>query len=344
MQAGLALVDDPLLLEHRAPAGHPERTERLISARQAAFTEPIALSRAVLPAQDASPEALARVHSPTYIERLGQSAGKSGYFDPDTYYSPQSVAAALRAAGGSVGLMDSLTSSAAEYGLALLRPPGHHARAASAMGFCLLNNVAVAAAHARAGGVERVAIVDWDVHHGNGTQEMFYDDPNVLYVSLHQFPYYPGTGAADEVGTGDGAGRTVNVPFSAGASDAAYAAAFDRLLCPILEQFDPGLLLISAGFDAHRRDPLASMTLSADGFAVMLERMLAVLPDRGRHKVALLLEGGYDLVGISESLAACLQVLDGKSTTLDRAIPIAPTHEHELTRAMAIQKRYWKLG
>ena len=174
-------------------------------------------------------EQLARVHTSDYISELAALRGQEGDFDADTYLSPGSVTAAMRAAGGACNLVDALLDGSVERAVALLRPPGHHARPHTAMGFCLLNNVAVAAAHARARGIERVLVVDWDVHHGNGTQEMFFRDPNVLYVSTHQWPFYPGSGATEEVGEGDGRGFTLNVPLSAGAGDAEYAAAFERV-------------------------------------------------------------------------------------------------------------------
>jgi acetoin utilization deacetylase AcuC-like enzyme len=211
------------------------------------------------------------------------------------------------------------------------------------MGFCLLNNVAIAAADARARGADRVAIVDWDVHHGNGTQAMFYADPSVLYVSLHQFPFYPGTGAADEVGSGEGAGYTVNVPLSPGADDAVYLAAIDRMIAPILEQFDPDLLLVSAGFDAHRRDPLASMALTDWGYAAMLDRLTEALPRGHAGRVALLLEGGYDLTGLSESLRATLELLGGTKPEERQLSPLRDGHERDLARARRALEPHWRL-
>ncbi|HMJ15939.1 MAG TPA: histone deacetylase, partial [Polyangiaceae bacterium] len=220
-------------------------------------------------------------------------------------------------------------------------------RPQTAMGFCLLNNVAVAAAHARANGSERVAIIDWDVHHGNGTQEMFYDDPSVLYVSLHQYPFYPGTGAAEEVGTGEGRGYTVNVPLSAGADDSVYRAACERLIAPILNAYDPDLLLISAGFDAHRRDPLASMRLSEGGYADMLSVLQSALPRGPEGRVGLVLEGGYDLEGLRSSLAATLEALGRLGPDRERADAAdawaEPVHEQEIARARRALAPYWKL-
>lgn len=345
MKNTIAVIDDPLFGEHRAPSGHPERPERLLAARKGLEEARLSGSRSPLAPRDASDEELGRVHEDSYLEVLAQATGRSGYFDPDTYFGPQSTAAARRAAGGAIAMSRALQDGNASYGVALLRPPGHHARPGSAMGFCLLNNVAIAAADARHRGAERVAIVDWDVHHGNGTQEIFYRDPSVLYVSVHQFPFYPGTGATTEVGEADGAGFTVNVPLSAGATDAVYAAAVDRLIAPILSEFDPDLLLVSAGFDAHARDPLAGMQLSDAGYARMLRALVRGLPRGVAGRLGFVLEGGYDLVGLETSLRAVLEALDPEAQAELPAIrgEIGAQHEGELEKAIRVQTAYWQL-
>lgn len=340
----LAVVDDPLFQAHRSADPHPERPERLDAARAALSRVDVEGQRLDLRARDASDDELARVHSGRYIEQLGRAAGESGHFDADTYYGPQSVAAARRAAGGGIVIAEALLDGQATSAVSISRPPGHHARPDAAMGFCLLNNVAVAAAHARARGAERVAIVDWDVHHGNGTQEMFYADPSVLYVSLHQFPFYPGTGAADEVGAGEGRGFTLNVPLSAGADDTVYVAAIERIVAPVLEQYDPDLLLISAGFDAHRRDPLASMAVTEWGYARMLSRLLRALPRGHVARVGLVLEGGYDLVGLGDSLRASLEVLGGHEPEDEPLGAPGPGHAADLERATRSAAPFWRLG
>ncbi len=342
MQKTLALVDDPLFSEHVAPAGHPERPERLHAARAAIACAEVDLRRIDVAARGASDEELARVHTQAYLHRLNQAAGRSGYMDEDTFFSPHSVAAARVAAGAAVVVAETLLEGRADFGLALVRPPGHHARPGCAMGFCLLNNVAVAAAHARARGVARVAIVDFDVHHGNGTQEIFYADPSVLYLSLHQSPLYPGTGACAERGLGDGHGYNLNIPLSAGADDAVYSAAVERIVAPVLESFQPGLVLFSAGFDAHARDPLAQMQMTDAGFRALLRRALAALaPGVG---VGLVLEGGYDLQALGQSLGASLEGLgEGPLRNLP-ATPLWATHEHDLSVASAAAAELWKLG
>ena len=313
------LVDDTRFDAHVPPGHHPERPERLVAARagvkksSAAF-EPVA-------GRSATDEELARVHSPRFVEALSELRGESGYLDPDTYVSAGSVDAARLAAGSLVAMVDAMVDGDVSKGVALLRPPGHHARPSRAMGFCLLNNVAVAAAHARARGLERVAVVDWDVHHGNGTQEMFWRDPSVLYVSTHQFPFYPGSGDLDEVGEGDGLGYTVNVPLLAGGADAVYASAFERVVLPVLEAYAPDLVLVSAGFDAAARDPLAQMELSTDAYGWMaraLARVADAAPAKG--KMALVLEGGYDLVALEGGVRSAIDgMLEGKAIEPPRA-------------------------
>jgi len=341
MQKTLVLVDDPLFCEHLAPAGHPERPERLHAARAAIARTDFELQRTDLATRGATDDELVRVHDEAYLAQLGQAAGQVGYFDEDTFYSAQSVAAARAGAGAAIVVTDALLAQRADFGLALLRPPGHHARPSGAMGFCLLNNIAVAAAHARARGIDRVAIVDFDVHHGNGTQEMFYDDPSVLFVSLHQSPLYPGSGAAEEKGKGDGRGYTVNVPLSPGAGDAVYGAAMERIVAPVLEQYRPGLLLFSAGFDAHRRDPLAQMELSDEGFQTIVRRALAAIEPG--VPVGLTLEGGYDLVGLGGSLGAVLTGLGEGPTRQVPSEPLWQAHERDLQTAAAAAAELWKL-
>lgn len=291
--------------------------------------------------RDATEDELVRVHTASYLEDLARLAGREGQLDADTYLAPDSVAAARRAAGDACALVDAILAGEVQRAVALLRPPGHHARPDQAMGFCLLNNVAVAAAHARARGIERVAIIDWDVHHGNGTQEMFYDDPSVLYVSLHQAPFFPGTGDVDEIGEGDGLGATVNVPLSSGAGDAEYAAAFERIVLPILDEHRPQLLLVSAGYDAHRNDPLASMRLDAGSYARMTEALVGIANRHAAGRIALLLEGGYDLSGLEASLAASLRALSGESLALPSPSRPGAIYEREIARAEKALSPHW---
>jgi acetoin utilization deacetylase AcuC-like enzyme len=330
------LVDDPRFDGHRPAGHHPERPERLAAARAAIGAVPIAWEPVACP--EATLEQLARVHDERFVEALSAERGGRGFLDADTYVSAGSVDAAFRAAGGAVALVDALLDGPVAQGVALLRPPGHHARPAKAMGFCLLNNVAVAAAHARARGVGRVAIVDFDVHHGNGTQEMFWRDPSVLYVSTHQFPFYPGTGAASEVGEGAGAGYTVNVPLRAGGGDAEYRAAFDRIVAPVLAEFAPELVLVSAGFDAAARDPLAEMRLSAEAFAYMGRVLARQARASAAGRIALVLEGGYDLPSLELGLVRAME-----GAFLDAEAAIVPACDSDDVRtALAVARRAWR--
>jgi acetoin utilization deacetylase AcuC-like enzyme len=256
-----------------------------------------------------------RVHSAGYLTRLEAfcRAG-GGNLDLDTFARPDSWEAALRSAGAGLQAIDVLQRRGDGVAFVATRPPGHHALADHSMGFCLLNNVAVAAAALVAAG-ERVLIVDWDVHHGNGTQALFWDDPSVLYVSTHQSPFYPGTGAADEVGGSGAPGLTVNVPLPAGATGDVVRRALDEVAAPVIEGFGPTWVLISAGFDAHRGDPLADLALSGGDFAALAREVSAYAPRPGR--VVVMLEGGYDLQGLRASVAATLGALTGTSIPPD---------------------------
>jgi acetoin utilization deacetylase AcuC-like enzyme len=297
-----ALVLDDIFLEHRAPLGHaesPDRARAIAVALRDGGAESIAKTIAPRPATEVE---LHGAHSAAYLEELAKIVpNQSGWLDEDTFFSPGSWNAALAAAGGAVDLALASLSGEHPRGLAVVRPPGHHAEHDRGMGFCLLNNVAVAARAARAAGAARVAIIDWDVHHGNGTQDIFWRDPDVLYVSTHQWPLYPGTGGPAEIGAGPGKGATINLPLPPGSGDREYAAAFEEVIVPRLLAYRPDLVLVSAGFDAYVDDPLASMRLSLDGY-MKLCGVLREVADRvcGGRMVAVL-EGGYDLAG----LAAC---------------------------------------
>ena len=330
------LVDDPRFDRHLPPPDHPERPARLAAARAATRIDGVRFER--VPARPASDDELARVHDAAFIEDLDRLRGRRATLDPDTYVSGESVDVARLAAGSVIAMVDAMMAGPIRKAVALVRPPGHHARPAQAMGFCLLNNVAVAAAHARARGLSRVAIVDWDVHHGNGTQEIFWRDPSVLYVSTHQFPFYPGTGDVDEVGAGEGKGFTVNVPLAAGGSDGVYASAFDRVVLPVLASYAPELVLVSAGFDAAARDPLAQMELSAGSFGWMARELTRIADATAGGRIALVLEGGYDEIALEAGLRAAIE---GMATGVAPAIAGAPDDE-SVERAVAWAKKAWK--
>jgi len=283
------------------PGPHPERPARYDAVSQAVA----ASSAEVVEAPAAPAEALERVHDAAYLAAMERyCAAGGGQLDADTIVNDCSFEAALRASGAAMAAVDAVLAGEVGSAFTSGRPPGHHAEPATPMGFCIVNHVAVAAAHARASGVARVAVLDWDAHHGNGTQAMFWTDPSVLYVSLHQFPFYPGTGAASERGEGAGAGATVNVPLRAGTSQGEFLAAFRDAALPALRDFDPGLLLVSAGFDAHAADPLCQLGLRADAFAAMTRELRGI----GAGPV-MVLEGGYDLTALRDSVAAVLAAL-----------------------------------
>jgi acetoin utilization deacetylase AcuC-like enzyme len=328
------LVDDTRFGDHIPPGDHPERPERLAAVR-AAVARSSARFDSVL-AREATDDQLARVHSPRFVERLSRLRGRHGYLDPDTYVSPHSVEVARLAAGSVVAMVEGLIDGPVARGVALLRPPGHHAGPSHAMGFCLLNNVAIAAAHARACGLRRIAIVDWDVHHGNGTQEMFWSDPSVLYISTHQFPFYPGTGDVGEIGDADGAGFTVNIPLAAGSGDAVYAAAFERVVLPVIESYAPELILVSAGFDASAEDPLAQMLLSPAAFGWMAHQLRRCADASARGRMALVLEGGYDLSALEAGMKSAI---DGMIQC--RAPNPGRTADEGVDRAATVAKKTW---
>ena len=317
----LLLVNSKRFADHVTPPGHPERPARaeameIVAARWAradgTVTEPRPASRA----------ALARVHAGPYLDEIAATSGRAVALDPDTYTSPDSYDVALLAAGAAIAAVDHALEGRGS-AFALIRPPGHHAEASRAMGFCLFNNAAVAAAHALASGVERVALVDYDVHHGNGSQWIFYGDPRVLYVSTHQYPFYPGTGAAHDVGSGRGRGFTLNVPLPAGCTDADYDYVFRTVVVPVLEEYAPQLILISAGFDAHERDPLAGMRLTTGGFADITTHLRCVADQCCGGRLAAVTEGGYDLDALAGSLKAVIEVLEAMPG--DAPSPVEPS-------------------
>ena len=333
--ASALLLDDERFDHHRPPGHHPERPERLRAAR-GVFAEnrerfsPVA-------GRMATDEELAAVHDPAFVESLAKLRGQRGYLDPDTYVSPESVDVARLAAGSVAAMVQTMLAGPIPKGVALVRPPGHHAGRARAMGFCLLNNVAVAAASALAAGLTRIAILDWDVHHGNGTQEIFWREPRVVYLSLHQFPFYPGTGDVDETGEGDAAGHTVNIPLAAGGGDAVYVGAFERIVRPVLAAYEPELVLVSAGFDAAARDPLAQMQLSSAAFAWMARELSRIADQSAQGRIALVLEGGYDLVALESGLKSAVDgMLDANARDL-RA-----TDDAGVERAARWAKKAWR--
>ncbi len=313
-----AIVTDSRYLDHD-DANHVERADRLRAIQRAINASPLQDELLTVAARAATDEELSAVHTSSYLESIRRFNNQGGgYLDPDTYMNSHSWDAAVWAAGGTVGLLESMLNGDCDNGFALVRPPGHHATQKRAMGFCLINNIAVAARAAlQKPGIERVAVIDYDVHHGNGTQDIFYNDPNILYCSTHASPFYPGTGLLDEMGTGPGKGVTFNVPLPPGVGDTGYARVFEQSLIPALRQWKPDILMVSAGYDAHWSDPIGPMVLSVTGFARMT-RMLAELADEVCNgRIMLVLEGGYNLDALGACVVASLEVLLGRMPDKD---------------------------
>ena len=334
---GLVHEDDFLL--HRAPYDYPEHPGRLSAIRDRLIEDGLFARCRRVPAREATSDELLAIHTPAHVARIDATASRAfAQLDADTYTSRESARVARLAAGGLVDLVDLVVRGELANGFALLRPPGHHAEADRAMGFCLYNNVAVAAAAARRSGIRRIAIVDWDLHHGNGTQHSFEEDPDVLYFSTHQYPFYPGTGSIREIGRGGARGRTVNVPWPPGMGDAEYLAAFDRVLMPIARAFDPELVIVSCGFDAAAGDLLGGMKVSAPGYAAMTRQ----LGDLASGRVVLALEGGYNLDAIAGAASACANVLlGGPDARLDPSDEPSPVAEAVLREVVETQRPFW---
>jgi acetoin utilization deacetylase AcuC-like enzyme len=330
--------------DHLTPPGHPERVERA-EVMQVIASEWRRRGGQVIEPAAASDTQITRIHDPEYLSLIRETAGRAVALDPDTVTSPASYEVARLAAGAACRAVDDVLAGVATRGFAFVRPPGHHAERGRAMGFCLLNNIAIAAAHARTRGAERVAIVDYDVHHGNGTQWSFFADPSVLFISSHQYPFYPGTGDVDEVGGGDGEGFTVNLPLDAGATDADYEKVFDVVALPVLRQFKPDLVMISAGFDAHERDPLAGMRVTTGGFRTLTAQLVRVADDVCDGRIVAITEGGYDLGALANSLRTTVQVLAGEATVEQEGSATGSTARADSTlrRALPGLRKYWTI-
>ncbi|MCX4239282.1 histone deacetylase family protein [Paraliomyxa miuraensis] len=336
------LLHHDTMIDHDPGRGHPERPDRLRAIVSALRERPVEGTRWATPSS-AAVEAILRVHSPEHLARVDAARGKQVSFDPDTHASPSTVEASYLAAGAAVEAVDAVLDGHARNAFAFVRPPGHHAEPDRAMGFCLLNNVAIAAEHALGRpGIERVMVIDWDVHHGNGTQAAFYERRDVLFFSSHQFPFYPGTGAVQEHGRGEGEGHTINVPLSAGATDGDFRRMFGDVVVPAAERFDPQLVLVSAGFDAHCQDPLGGMALTEEGFADLCATVKAIADAHAGGRLVLVLEGGYDLEGLAGSARACVEILAGAAAPGGPDTP-SPVGDRGLRQAVEHHRRYWPL-
>jgi acetoin utilization deacetylase AcuC-like enzyme len=302
-------------LNHEMGAYHPESPDRLRAIVSRLETNGL-LSRLTridpVKVDEDLTDWITQVHQNSYVKDLRSKSPEHGHvsLDPDTSISPGSLQAAYLAVGGALAAADALMDGRVDNAFCAVRPPGHHAEAGHAMGFCLFNNVAITVRYLqKRHGLERIAIVDWDVHHGNGTQRAFYDDPSVFFFSTHQYPFYPGTGKADETGSGRGAGYTCNIPLPAGMGDREYLDVFNKVLRPALKAYRPDAVIISAGFDAHQQDPLAGMNLSTDGFIVLSRVVKEIAAESSRGRILSCLEGGYNLDALAASVEGHLRVL-----------------------------------
>lgn len=330
-----ALIYDPIFLEHITPEKHPEQPQRLQFALEVlkALNWLEREGLVLLPPRAATEDELAAVHERAYIRKVKAAARraaeeearggrKTHFFATDTYVSAKSYEAALKAAGAPLTAIDAIMNGQVNNAYCLVRPPGHHAVAESAMGFCLFNNVAVAARYAlERYGLERVMIIDYDVHHGNGTQEMFYSDPRVLYFSVHQAPFYPGTGLSDERGEEPGLGTTINVPLPATTGFETYEPVFRQVMAPAADRFDPQLILVSSGFDAHWADPLGGMHLSTAGFAKLMEIIIEEAQFLCDGRLVFVQEGGYNVQAMGACVATCINLLLGDDAAVDSLGP-----------------------
>ncbi|HLM08898.1 MAG TPA: histone deacetylase [Thermoleophilaceae bacterium] len=326
----------PASLEHDTGFGHPERADR-IRAVEAELESHDWLGWQPVEAPAATEEQLLRIHPREYVEQVREFSERSQPFDMDTPTSAGSYEAALRAAGGACALVESLLSGGEHTGFSCLRPPGHHAETATAMGFCLFANVAVAARHALdALGAERILVLDWDVHHGNGTNALFHDSSELLFASIHRFPFWPGTGALSDVGEGEGEGYSINLPVPAGTGEAAFLSLVEHVVAPAARQYRPDLILISAGYDAHCADPLGGLALDTSSFGGMSSRVRALGDELGAP-VGAVLEGGYDLRALASSVAETMAAL------ADGAVPPEVARHPLAEQAAEVLGRYWEL-
>jgi len=345
MRRKTAVLKDPLFLEHDPGYDHVESPERLAAIYQALAKEE-AETFFYPDCESSSYSDLAANHTPEYIERVAETAGKQfDVLDPDTHTSPRSYEAAVLAAGAVITGLKLVAAGQANNAAALVRPPGHHAEADRAKGFCLFNNIAIGARYGlKHLGMERILILDWDLHHGNGTQHAFYDTDQVLYCSTHQYPYYPGTGSLTETGAGKGEGYTLNVPLPGGQGDQDFARIMNELVAPVARQYRPDCIMVSAGYDTHVSDPLGSMAVTTAGFAYMTRVMVDLAAELCAGRLVLVLEGGYNLHGLADGVLASLHEMSGEgghTPAVLAALAQANKPIPALDAALAMAKKYW---
>jgi len=342
------LLYHPIYLKHLTGPEHPERPER-ITVTLSVLEEKGIISRVIrTKPQKVSMENLTLVHPVSYVKEVKELTSQGGgNLDSDTVLCPNSYEAALFAAGAATTAVDEVLNGESDNAFCLVRPPGHHAISRKGMGFCVFNNLAVGAKYAQKRGLSRILILDWDAHHGNGIQDVFYDDPNVLYISLHQYPCYPGSGYLDQVGVGKGRGFTINFPLPAGTGDVLCMKIFDEVVNPIAYQFKPELIMVAGGYDGHFADPLTSLKLTVPGYSKLTKMVLNLAKDVCDGKLVISLEGGYELKALSHSIAATLNVMGnfGLNIKDPHGLPVSvdKVDLSVIDKVKKVQKEFWKI-
>ena len=337
------IVKDWRYLDHHMGAAHPESPERIRIIYEMLEEEKGLPSLEIIPPRAATEKEIALIHTREYVEQIKKTAGRERvYLDPDTSTSPRSYEVALLAAGGVLEAADRIMAGKTGNAFALVRPPGHHAEASQARGFCIFNNIAIAAQYlVEKFGLRRILIVDWDLHHGNGTQNAFYLRDDVLYFSTHQFPHYPGSGHWSEVGAGKGEGFTVNVPLAPEKTDDDFLFIYRKLLSPIAAAFKPDFILVSAGFDIFAGDPLGGMEVSVRGFGALADELMSLAHLAAKDRLLLALEGGYNLFGLKDGVKNVLLALSGQRPESPAKLSISSSLERELAPVFKVQKSFW---
>jgi acetoin utilization deacetylase AcuC-like enzyme len=337
------IVKDSRYLDHHMGHFHVETPQRL-EVIYRMIDEKIPFSLDSIEPRSATEEELTLIHTPYHVNLIKSTAGKEYVqLDPDTATSAKSWQVACLAAGGVISAVDAIMEGKIQNGFALIRPPGHHAEASRAMGFCLFNNIAIGAAHLiKNHGLHRILVVDWDLHHGNGTQNSFYNSPELLYFSTHQFPHYPGTGHWNEVGEGKGEGFTVNIPLRAGKTDGDYLHIFRHILRPVASEYKPEFILVSAGFDVYEGDPLGGMQITKQGFAALAAEILDLAAAFSQKRLLIALEGGYDLQGLQDGVEHVLYQMAGETSKPAIDPALSSTTQQELSFVIKTQTKYWK--
>jgi acetoin utilization deacetylase AcuC-like enzyme len=340
------IVKDNRYLQHSAGFAHPESPERLAAIYEMLDNPLMSWKFTHIDAREASHKEIETIHSPSYVEFIASTAGKrSVYLDPDTATSPETYEIAKLAVGGVCNAIDGVMNGTVDNSFALVRPPGHHAEKDTAAGFCVFNNIAIGAMHAILKyNLKRILIIDWDLHHGNGTQHSFYGDQRVLYFSTHQYPYYPGTGSLQETGRGQGEYYTINIPLSTGAGDAEFVKIFRKILQPVAMEFKPELVLLSAGFDTYFQDPLGGMRVTPDGFAAMTRILLNIADACCNGRFVAVLEGGYHVAGLTKSVKAVLEEMLDETHFSEERLSLLEKEVDEKTEQAIINKVISKIG